>query len=232
MKSSKYTQANSPNDNDYYQNIGTTVLPQNEHNLNQNVGGIMYAEIQHHNVSGTKSDELLIAGPFETSSYVQGENVYKLQQSCNSPERNANTNVHMKYGGQEFELVCNCALTDTLFPVPKFRYNSEQNITFCPKLDNSTSQCSLDRKVVQPKQKQKHNFICEPKTNRNTASKRIQSPEIINIHRGHSNVLYDTYDPENCTIKSYGYDKDLKCDDYGFRREQSFKRGSVRSVYK
>lgn len=234
MKSSKYTQANSPNDNDFrdYQNMGATIIPQNERNLNQSTGTrTAYAEIQARNVAS--SEEMLIY-----ENYLQGENVFQLQPSCSSPtkERNANANVS-KYPGQEFELLCNCAVSDVTYPTGKFRvkehHNSEQNITqnFCSmtKIDNSASQCSLDKKSSQAKPKPKVGYANEPKT-RSVPSKRMQSPEIINIHRGPNNVLYDVYGPENCAIKSYGYDRELKCDDYGFRREQSFKRTSIRSV--
>lgn len=56
---------------------------------------------------------------------------------------------------------------------------------------------------------------------RNASLKRVQSPEIINIHRGPNNVLYDGYGgADNCAIKSCPYDGDFisNCDEYGFKR--------------
>lgn len=55
--------------------------------------------------------------------------------------------------------------------------------------------------------------------------KRVQSPEIINIHRGDG-----VYGVENCGMKGYGCEKDFAMDEYGFRRERSVRRSGERWV--
>lgn len=95
--------------------------------------------------------------------------------------------------------LCNCAK-----PV-------NRSFSTLPKFESTTlSQYSLDRKSK---------FVPRQKLTR------IQSPEIINIHRGPNHVLYDGYGDESA-IKPAGYDK---CDEYGFRRGHPF-RTSSRSV--
>lgn len=108
------------------------------------------------------------------------------------------------------------------------------------KLDADASQFSLDRKSPRSKQQLKQvkdagvggnqNQKVLRRLERGSSLKRAQSPEIINIHRGAGGVLYDGYVSDNCAVKSYGYDKDFKCDEYGFRRAHSFKRTSDRYV--
>ncbi|RZB39872.1 hypothetical protein BDFB_011488 [Asbolus verrucosus] len=200
MKSSKYTQASTPNDNEYrdYQNV--TILDEG----NQNSEGHRSSDyLLKSNYDGFKPQE----GPRDVHRY--------------SPERNANRFP------VDIEL-CNCA-KDVIY-APKGRFCSDQSIVMnrsfatLPKFESTNlSQFSLDRKgKFQPRQK--HAFLCEQKAR--PERKRMQSPEIINIHRGPNNALYDGYGDENCAIKSCAYDKEFKCDDYGFRRGHPFRTSS------
>lgn len=239
MKSTKYTQETVVNDNDFndYQNIPTSV-PQKEKNQNQRTKRTNQPEPQYQNVNN--SEEILINNAYDM--YSHEESIFNMQ----SPETNAN-----RYPGQDFELVCNCAIKDVVYsPKPRLKQqqhcSSEQNViqstrSCCstPKLgENRTfSQFSLDRRHVQQPKYQapavKHSYVVDQAPSglrRNPSLKRIQSPEIINTHLGPNNFLYDGYGPENCAIKSYGYDKDLKNDDYGFRRGPSFRRANERFV--
>lgn len=188
MKSSKYTQANGPNDNDY----GSTL---EETNFN---------EMVHYGCQNTSKDFLLTAS-----------------KPLIADEKNANK--------QEFEMVCNCALKDIVY-YPKSRlkqhYSSEQDIVLanrCGFENTEFSQYSLDRKTAKRVQQRKHHVIgCEQSEKvlrRNASVKRVQSPEIINIHRG-NNILYGA---ENCAMRSYGYDKEFSVDEYGFRRGHSLR---------
>lgn len=196
MKSSKYTQANGPNDNDY--------------------GGQDFNEVVHYACQNTSKDYLL------TSSYKPA-----------ADEKNANRSSTTT--DQEFEMMCNCAFKDIVY-YPKSRlkqhYSSEQDIVLANRFgsfeNTEFSQYSLDRKTAKRLQQRKHALACEQAGNkvlqRNSSVKRVQSPEIINIHRA-NNVLYGA---ENCAIRSCGYDKDFSGDDYGFRRGQSLRRTNQR----
>ena len=187
MKSSKYTQARTPNDNDYrdYQNVGVTLLPDES---NQNLGG-------------QRSSDFLLKGaydPFRPPDRF-------------SPERNANRFP------VDIEL-CSCA-KEAAFKGPHMVMN--RSFSTLPKFDTTNlSQFSLDRKLAKfpPRHHQKHGFQCE-------VQRRVQSPEIINIHRGPSS-LYEYGDGNNCAVKSCAYDKEFKCDDYGFRRGHPFRTSS------
>lgn len=240
MKSSKYTQVTSPNDNSEfcdYQNRGTTtgVLPTDTNIIQTPIGQTEFIQsCQQHAAS---SEEQLL----NSCAYEREQTIYEMQQ-CGG-ETNAN-----KYpADEEFELMCNCAVYPNKQKL-KQPYDTEQNITstkrnFCSlsKLDvcANSSQFSLDRKANQQQPKHAHVYTttCDQgqkvmqRIERVPSLKRIQSPEIINIHRGPNTVLYEGYGTENCPIKSYGYDKDFKCDDYSFKRGQSFKRASERFVY-
>ncbi|XP_022919017.1 uncharacterized protein [Onthophagus taurus] len=221
MKSSKYTQVTTPNDNDFgdYQNLGT-IIPASELSLSHSTS-------QHSDYAGSckqhvnNSEELLLNTTYDRSGHQTGYDVH--QQT----ETNANKYVR----NEEFELVCNCSYPQHHRLKP--RYTSEQNIAltnrgFCSltKLDASnSSQYSLDRKGGKLKQNDGGQQRTQQRLDRGPSLKRIQSPEIINIHRGPNNTFYDGYVPENCAVvKTFGYEKDFKCDDYGFKRAQSFKR--------
>ncbi|XP_008193877.2 dipeptidase 1 [Tribolium castaneum] len=173
MKSSKYTQASTPNDNDYrdYQNVGLD-------DGNQNVN------------PGHRSSDYLLHSYQPPDRFSPNANRFPV----------------------DIEL-CNCAKEAV------FKAQVNRSFSTLPKFESTNlSQYSLDRKVA--KFAPRHKFQCE--------RPRIQSPEIINIHRGPNNVLYDGYGDENCAIKSCAYDKEFKCDDYGFRRGHPF-RTSARS---
>lgn len=197
MKSSKYTQASGPNDNDYGNSVETN-----------------FNEMVHYGCQNTNSKDFLL---------TSGK-----PPIC---ERNANN--------QEFEMVCNCAIKDIVY-YPKSRlkqqhYSSEQDIVLANRygFENAEfNQYSLDRKTVkrqQQQQQRKHVLGCEQSEKvlrGNSSVKRIQSPEIINIHRA-NNVLYGV---ENCAVRSYGYDKEFSADDYGFRRGHSMRKTAHRYV--
>jgi hypothetical protein len=197
MKSSKYTQASTPNDNDYrdYQNVGVTLDDGNQ------------------NVEGHRSSEYLLKtnyDPFKTP-----------QDLRYSPERNANRFP------VDIEL-CNCA-KEAILAKGSPAVVMNRSFSTLPKFESTNlSQFSLDRKVSKFAPRPKHAFQCEQL--QKMQRKRMQSPEIINIHRGPNNVVYDGYGDENCAIKSCAYDKEFKCDDYGFRRGHPF-RTSSRSVW-
>lgn len=232
MKSSKYTQVTSPNDNDFseYQNRSTTseTLTCDPNIAHVNLG---------RKDQNCKQHILTTDGHLQNSGvYEREQTIYDMQHQCG--ETNAN-----KYPtDEEFELMCNY----TIYPNKQSPYTNEQNIVstnrnFCSltKLDvcANSSQFSLDRKGNQQQTKHGHGYsTCDQgqkvlqRIERVPSLKRIQSPEIINIHRGPNTVLYESYGSENCPIKSYGYDKDFKCDDYSFKRGQSFKKPSERFV--
>lgn len=216
MKSSKFTQVNSPNDNEFrdYQNV-MTVLPDDG---NQNVERNPYVDTHCHVV--TNSSELLLKGTYEP--YMPPE---PLQEMHPSPERNAN---RFK-AAQEIEMMCNCVGKEIVFQ-PKTRFveqcNSDSvvmNRSFAslPKLATTNlSQFSLDRKMGKYHQRQKHAYTCEQSQkmmmDKTASLRKMQSPEIINIHRGPPNVFYPGYGPENCVMKACG-------DEYGFRRGHSIR---------
>lgn len=222
MKSSKYTQASSPNDNDFrdYANLSTQLVE--EPNFNEHVIRGTHVESSCQNVG---KEYVLKSG-------------YSIEENrCD--EKNANRYQR----AQDFEMVCNCALKDVVyFPKARFKphYTSEQDIVLAnrsfsplPKVDNTNfSQYSLDRKSAKCHQQRKHRYVCEQnqkilqRLERASSMKRVQSPEIINIHRA-NNVPYDVQD---CAIKSYGTDKGSAGDDYGFRRGHSQRRTIERSV--
>lgn len=143
-------------------------------------------------------------------------------------EKNANINKE-----QEVEMVCNCALKDIVY-YPKSRlkqyYSSEQDINVLagrcnslPKFDSSEcSQYSLDRKAAKRLQR-KHTLVYERsnKILRRNASivKRVQSPEIINIHRINNSA-------QNCLIKAYEHDKELAENYCGLRKGHSLCRSN------
>lgn len=137
-------------------------------------------------------------------------------------ERNANRFP------QEIEM-CNCSANPPYPAKTRFaaeQCKSDQTVTLnrsfssLPKLESSLSQVSLDRKAGKygSQQRPKHTYVCEQNQRilremEKTASlRRMQSPEIINIHRG---PFYEGHAVENCSIK------DFKCDDHGFRRGHS-----------
>lgn len=66
--------------------------------------------------------------------------------------------------------------------------------------------------------------VQQKRLERGNSVKRVQSPEIINIHRAGDGI----YGVENCGMKGYGCEKDFALDDYGFRRERSFMRPGER----
>lgn len=182
MKSSKYTQANGPNDNDYG---GFTF---DESNFN---------EVVQYACQNTSKDYLLMSHKPTTTT---------------TDEKNANKSE----ADQEFEMVCNCALKDIVY-YPKSRlkqhYSSEQDIVLANRFgfeNTEFSQYSLDRKTAKRLQQRKQAFVCEKVLQRHSSVKRVQSPEIINIHRA-NNVMY-------------GQDKNFSGDDYGFRRGHSLRR--------
>ncbi|CAH1368402.1 dipeptidase 1-like [Tenebrio molitor] len=197
MKSSKYTQASTPNDNDYrdYQNVGVTLDDGNQ------------------NVEGHRSSEYLLKtnyDPFKTP-----------QDLRYSPERNANRFP------VDIEL-CNCA-KEAILAKGSPAVVMNRSFSTLPKFESTNlSQFSLDRKVSKFAPRPKHAFQCEQL--QKMQRKRMQSPEIINIHRGPNNVVYDGYGDENCAIKSCAYDKEFKCDDYGFRRGHPFRTSSRSNV--
>lgn len=196
MKSSKYTQANGPNDNDYGGFEDSSGVEETNFN-----------EMVHYGCQNTSKDFLLTAS-----------------KPLIVDEKNANQ--------QEFEMICNCALKDIVY-YPKSRlkqhYSSEQDIVLANRYgfeNTEFSQYSLDRKTAKRLQQQRKHHHCGPSEKvllrRNASVKRVQSPEIINIHRG-NNVLYGV---ENCAMRSYGYDKEFSGDEFGFRRGQSLRRSA------
>ncbi|KAH0811780.1 hypothetical protein GEV33_011010 [Tenebrio molitor] len=193
MKSSKYTQASTPNDNDYrdYQNVGVTLDDGNQ------------------NVEGHRSSEYLLKTNYDP---------FKAPQDLRySPERNANRFP------VDIEL-CNCA-KEAILAKGSPAVVMNRSFSTLPKFESTNlSQFSLDRKVSKFAPRPKHAFQCEQL--QKMQRKRMQSPEIINIHRGPNNVVYDGYGDENCAIKSCAYDKEFKCDDYGFRRGHPFRTSS------
>ncbi|XP_031348354.1 uncharacterized protein LOC116174557 [Photinus pyralis] len=237
MRSSQYVQETVLNDNDFndYQNVPSVML-QKEKNQNQRPKRSSQPDKRYPNVNN--SAEVLINNVYDI--YNREDPI----SNVNKAERNAN-----KYE-QDIELMCKCPIKDVAYP-SKTRFKQEQgsngqnviassrSCCSTPKLgENRTySQLSLDRRLIQskyPTAGNKHSYyLCDPSSFtgvvRNASLKSIQSPEIINAHLGPHNFLYDGYGPENCAIKSYGYDKDLKNDDYGFRRGPSLGRATERS---
>lgn len=235
MKASKYTQANSPIDNEYrdYQNIETTrtssIEERNKNIVNYPRDDIIVEGATHCPNANTSSEFLL------KSNYDH----FKAPENDRSRfESNANPGP-----GEDFEMVCNCAIKDVVFPLKnKFRdSNSEQNLTLnrsftsIPKLESANlSQYSLDRRSGKFHGNRKHLYGNEREYGQNfpqrfhdrnaMTMKRIQSPEIINIHRGPNNsIIYDGYESEHCSIKSCGAGKEGLCDEYGFQRQRSFR---------
>lgn len=212
MKSSKYTQATSPMDNDYrdYQNIGT-IIP-NEPNLNH--------------TRYENSEELLLNHFDYRCNHQQATQPPNHQNHQNHHhERNANS---ITTRAEDFDTRCQCNPPP---PPPNVRhahshhaggrfkqYNSDQNIPHnlamsLTKLDNAGSQFSLDRKANRPGSgagNKKHTYTCEQnqKILQKLEMKRMRSPEVINVHRGTPTLLYDPHcDIGGVTIY----------DDYGFR---------------
>ncbi|GJQ67025.1 hypothetical protein Trydic_g8001, partial [Trypoxylus dichotomus] len=236
MKPSKYTQVTSPNGNGFseYQNRETKAdISVNDPNVGQTSIGDAELVQDCKQQAVTNKEQLL-----NTSVCEREHAIYEMQHLCS--EANAN-----KYPtDEEFELMCNCAIYANKQAL-KQPCASDQNIAstnrnFCSltKLDTcaNSSQFSLDRKGNQQAPKLRHAYAaCDQgqktmqRIERVPSLKRVQSPEIINIHRGPNTVLYESYGSENCPIKSYGYDKDFKCDDFSFKRGQSFKRANERS---
>ncbi|KAF5274685.1 hypothetical protein FQA39_LY07076 [Lamprigera yunnana] len=235
MNSPKYVQETNFSSGSLieYQNVASNILKKDK---NQRRKGSQSTS-KHQNI--TNSKEVLIDDEFDM--YNREEHIFDLQ--------NLETNGN-KYPQHDFELMCKCAVKDIVY-TPKARFkqeqsSSQQNVvsssrSCCstPKLGEykSYSQLSLDRRINQPKY-QVHgsklpHYKCDQSSitelRRNSSQKKIQSPEIINTHPGSHNFLCDSYGPENCAIKSYGYDKDLKNDDYGFRRGASLEREKERS---
>lgn len=113
MKSSKYTQANEPlvDGTDVYQPSGSDVTG-SKRNLTRTYSGNCQII--------NNSEELLLKG---YNSYGHGESLFEMQRY--SPERSATTYFAP---GQDFELVCNCALKEICKPRTRSQFNSEQNI--------------------------------------------------------------------------------------------------------
>lgn len=113
MKSSKYTQASEP----LVIESGKELYPAgNSEGSNRNLTRTYSANCQIIN----NSEELLLKG-YDT--YSHGESLFEMQRY--SPDRS-------RYlpPGQDFELVCNCALKDVCTPRTRSNhmFNSEQNI--------------------------------------------------------------------------------------------------------
>lgn len=234
MKASKYTQANSPIDNEYrdYQNIEVTRTSNEERNKNivDYPRDEIIVEGTTHCINANASSEFLLKSSYDP---------FKTPENDRSRfEGNANPRPV-----EDLEMVCNCAIKDVVYPLKnRFRdSNSEQNLvlnrsfTSIPKLEGANlSQYSLDRRSGKVHGSRKHLYGNEREyaqkfpqrfhDGRNVMTmKRIQSPEIINIHRGpNSSMVYDGYDSEQCSIKSCSRDKN-GCDDYGFQRQRSFR---------
>lgn len=217
--SSKYVQATiSPNENEYrdYQNVEqTTVLPQCE------VQNVNYAQIRFVNCADEQ---------FYSPCTKQNYDFLK--------EKNAN-----KLKREQSELSCSCT-SKPLLHQHKTRFKSEQditpinkNFTSLPRLDNS-NQCNLDKKRIPNrsqhcKTRQGVGYVCDDNEmlQRQPSLKRIQSPEIINIHQVHNNIVYDGVgDFSECDMKNFIFETDVKCDEYGFRRIPSVKKYNDRYV--
>lgn len=142
------------------------------------------------------------------------------------PERNANRFKQT----QDIEQ-CNCITP--IYPA-KTRFTdqskSEQaamlNRSFVslPKLENiNLSQVSLDRRSS--KYRPKHSHVCEQnqriirEMEKGASLRRIQSPEIINIHR---EPMYGGHESDSCAVKEF------KCKEFEFARGQSVRTGSSR----
>lgn len=232
MKSSKYSKEPVLNDNDFsdYQNVSSILeIGHGPKNKSSTRAKAQYANINN-------SEEVLLNNAFD--AYAKEEALF----GAHSPESNAN-----RYPGQDFELVCNCAIKNVVYPYKTLHqcggeHNAAANARSCcstPKLGERTcSQLSLDKKNAQTKYQKnvfRHSHDCHRGSaadfRKNTSLKRIQSPEIINTHLGPNNFFHDAYGSENCTIKSYDCDKNLQNDDYGFRKGPSFKGANERFVY-
>lgn len=141
-----------------------------------------------------------------------------------SPERNANR-FRQEQQSQDIEL-CNCIAP--IYP-HKTRFadqcQSEQTVVLnrsfasLPKLENTNlSQVSLDRKAG--KYRPKHVYTCDQtqriyrELEKENSLRRIQSPEIINIHRG---PIYEGYGSDSCAVT------DFKCKEHELRRGHSVK---------
>lgn len=93
-----------------------------------------------------------------------------------------------------------------------------------PKLENiNLSQVSLDRKGG--KFRPKHSHVCEQNQRifrdleKGASLKRMQGPEIINIHRG---PMYEGHESDSSVMKEF------KCKKHEFRRGQSVRTAGSR----
>lgn len=230
MKSSKFTQVPSTilsptNDNEYrdYENVGVTIISDDG---NQNVGQmVQFKDCPNHT---SASNELLL----------NSNKTPELLQEMH-PTRNS-TRFQRPPMQDNIELLCHCVVKEPIVYPLKARFsdqcNSEQqnvalnrSFTSLPKMASTNlSQASLDRKTAKfntLRQQKQHAYMCDQnqrilrEMEKNATLRRMQSPEIINLHRGPN--FYDSSfsaEPNNCAVKSGIFDK---CDEYGFRRGHS-----------
>lgn len=239
MKSSKFTQVSSTilnpsNDNDFadYENVGVTIISDDG---NQNVSQVQFKDCPNVNHS---SSELLL-------------NSSKTPELLQEMHHERNSNRFQRQPMQDIELLCHCVVKEPIVYPLKTRFgdhqcHSEQNavlnrsFTSLPKMASTNlSQISLDRKGPKfntMRQHKQHAYICDQnqrvlrEMEKNATLRRMQSPEIINLHRG-PNFYDGTFSAEqnNCAMKMGTFDK---CDDYGFRRGHSVRAtSSSRFVY-
>lgn len=124
------------------------------------------------------------------------------------PERNANR----FQPAQDIEL-CNC-----MYPIyPNKTATLTRSFVSLPKLENvNLSQVSLDRK--NSKYRPKHSHACDQShrvfrdLEKGASLKRMQSPEIINIHRG---PMYEGHESDTSVMKEF------KCKKHELRRGRS-----------
>lgn len=218
-KSSKYTQA-SPSDVIEYQNVGQTIIPLSpQGTFTDDCDKVTYAESVFYNVN--QSSELLLKNAPPPPDQVQ------TRQHKHKPD---------------IDTLCHCVQNKdpTSMCRQKTRFVDEvppeqmmvlnRSFSSLPRLANVDPN-ALDRKAsyhVPPR----HTFICEQNQRilreiKTASLRRMQSPEIINIHRGPNSVFYDGYGVEQCPMRSC----DMQREDYSSLKRGQTMRSSRRWVY-
>ncbi|XP_050307477.1 uncharacterized protein LOC126744162 [Anthonomus grandis grandis] len=197
-KSSKYTQA-SPSDVIEYQNIPQTIIPLspqgttiiNDHQDNK----VTYAESVFYNVN--QSSELLL------------KNAPPLVEHPAPPPRPPS-----KSKQENVDTLCHCVQNkDVCRQKSRFDIRDDDGPIVLTR-----SYSSLPRVAAPPR----HTYVCEQNQRilreiKTASLRRMQSPEIINIHRGPTGVFYDGYGVEHCAVRPC----DIREDYSSLRRGQS-----------
>lgn len=220
-KSSKYTQA-SPSDVIEYQNVGQTIIPlspQGAISDNPSSDKVTYAESVFYNVN--QSSELL------------------LKNAPPSVEQVPTRQPKQKSDG---DTLCHCVQNKdpTSMCRQKTRFVDQpppeqqamalnRSFSSLPRLAN-VDPSVLDRKAsYQHHVPARHTYICEQNQRilreiKTASLRRMQSPEIINIHRGPNSVFYDGYGVEHCAMRPC----DVQWEEYPSLRRGQTVRGSRR----